>query len=281
MKFYILVVCTFLFFVSFHQELQGASYARGELPVVDKQKFQTLFDSLDHYVQQNGISNNSKTTTRIFLVRHGQSTANALGINAGQTVDVDLTEEGIKQAEAAGNVLFDKVDEFSAVYVTPLKRTQQTFDAIARLWLKQHRTLPSGSVVKELIEQHNGSMEGVLQKERESYKLKEEIDISSLKRFEDKFSYKMVPDQESLADVYERAEPALLKIAQEHLGENVLVVTHVGVLRALTIGAVASLPEPLAIESPSLDIPNAAIIMLESDGKIIQVKATNGLKFKH
>lgn len=60
----------------------------------------------------------------LYIVRHGQTELNRLGIVQGRGMNTDLNDEGRKQArqffEAYKNVPFDKI------YVSALKRTQQS-----------------------------------------------------------------------------------------------------------------------------------------------------------
>ena len=63
-------------------------------------------------------------TKILYIVRHGQTEPNRLGIIQGRGVDSDLNDEGRKQArlffEAYKSVPFDKI------YISELKRTQQS-----------------------------------------------------------------------------------------------------------------------------------------------------------
>jgi probable phosphoglycerate mutase len=63
-------------------------------------------------------------TKTFYIVRHGQTELNKLGIIQGRGVDSDLNDEGRKQAklffEAYKSVPFDKI------YISELKRTQQS-----------------------------------------------------------------------------------------------------------------------------------------------------------
>src|SRR4051812_9230374 len=60
----------------------------------------------------------------LYIVRHGQTEYNKLGIIQGRGVDTDLNDEGRKQAQqfftAYKDVPFDKA------YISALKRTQQS-----------------------------------------------------------------------------------------------------------------------------------------------------------
>jgi probable phosphoglycerate mutase len=65
-------------------------------------------------------------TKTLYIVRHGQTELNRLGIIQGRGVDSDLNDEGRKQAklffEAYKSVPFDKI------YISELKRTQQSIE---------------------------------------------------------------------------------------------------------------------------------------------------------
>jgi broad specificity phosphatase PhoE len=67
----------------------------------------------------------------LYIVRHGQTELNRLGIVQGRGRDTDLNDEGRKQAgqffEAYKNVHFDKI------YISLLKRTQQSIQQFIEL----------------------------------------------------------------------------------------------------------------------------------------------------
>lgn len=66
----------------------------------------------------------------LFLVRHGQSEANAAGVLAGR-VDSALTELGCRQADALGEALTSQVQDACRILTSPLQRAVRTADAIA------------------------------------------------------------------------------------------------------------------------------------------------------
>jgi bisphosphoglycerate-dependent phosphoglycerate mutase len=68
--------------------------------------------------------------TRVILVRHGQSTYNALGLYQGSSDESVLTELGRSDARLTGNFLKGVV--FDAVYSSSLKRAQETAREILR-----------------------------------------------------------------------------------------------------------------------------------------------------
>lgn len=67
----------------------------------------------------------------LYIVRHGQTDLNKRGIVQGRGMDTNLNDEGRKQAlqffEAYGDVAFDKI------YISALKRTQQSIQAFIDL----------------------------------------------------------------------------------------------------------------------------------------------------
>jgi broad specificity phosphatase PhoE len=67
---------------------------------------------------------------RVFLVRHGESEANAKLIHQGQKVDTSLTPKGRGQAEKTAERLGrEKID---AIYASDLKRTKETAEIISK-----------------------------------------------------------------------------------------------------------------------------------------------------
>jgi phosphoserine phosphatase len=65
--------------------------------------------------------------TTVLLIRHGETEWNTLGKFQGCT-DIDLSEEGIKQAQ----LLKDRLNgEFDYIYASPLSRAFKTANIIA------------------------------------------------------------------------------------------------------------------------------------------------------
>ena len=62
---------------------------------------------------------------KLVLVRHGQSEWNLENKFTGWT-DVNLSEQGIKEAKEAGKALKEKGFEFDVAYTSALKRAQNT-----------------------------------------------------------------------------------------------------------------------------------------------------------
>ncbi len=69
-------------------------------------------------------------TTKLILVRHGETTANVAGRMQGRTND-PLTEHGHQQAEAVARQLADQREEIEVIYSSSLLRAQLTANAIS------------------------------------------------------------------------------------------------------------------------------------------------------
>lgn len=67
---------------------------------------------------------------RIYLVRHGQTTANAQQVIQGPRIDASLSELGQRQASSLGDALAQS--PLQAVYTSPLTRARQTAEAVVR-----------------------------------------------------------------------------------------------------------------------------------------------------
>jgi broad specificity phosphatase PhoE len=148
----------------------------------------------------------------ILLVRHGETDLNAGEIFRGR-LDVDLNEEGMKQAELLGDYLGkEKID---LVYSSPLKRAVKTAAAVAR----PHNL--EVTVAEGLIDIDYGEWQGLpLREIRERY--------GELYRdWEDTPEQVRIPGGESLEDVRSRALP-FLEDAVMRFGEGkIVLVSHV------------------------------------------------------
>ena len=96
-------------------------------------------------------------TTKIVLLRHGQSTWNLENRFTGWT-DVDLSEQGLQEAHNAGKVLHSEDYVFDVAYTSVLKRAIRTLwitlDEMDLMWIPVHRTW-------RLNERHYGTLQGL------------------------------------------------------------------------------------------------------------------------
>lgn len=184
---------------------------------------------------------------RICLVRHGETPWNAERRLQGH-LDVPLNDVGVAQAEATARSLQGR--RFAAIYASDLTRAQQTAAPAARtLGLDAEPTAT-------LRERHYGIFQGLTydeaaQRHPEAY--------ARFRAREPAFAF---PDGgESLTAFAERIGTALKALAHRHLGEQILVVTHGGVL---DIAHRLASKQPL--EAPrDFPILNAALNWLDYD----------------
>jgi len=163
-----------------------------------------------------------KPPTTFYLVRHGESEANAASRFSGR-LDSPLTERGRAQslglAEALADVTFDRI------VATPLSRSLDTALVIAR-----RRKLPV-DVVPDLIEIDVGERTG-----------KTFDEVRGLPDWRDD-GFVSWPGGETLEQVLERALRAMRRLHRETGGARILVVGHGGVTRILASHYLGILPK--------------------------------------
>jgi 2,3-bisphosphoglycerate-dependent phosphoglycerate mutase len=192
-------------------------------------------------------------TTRLFLVRHGESTGNVAGLLSGHS-DHELTEKGKEQAKHTGKKLKDV--QFNAAYSSDLKRAAQTAEIILG------KPFPTLKHVFELRERHFGSLESQPEEHLQRL-LDEHKDHYDTLTDEERWSYRYAPDIESNHEVSTRFIKALTEIAKRHPGETILVVAHGGCIRTTLIKIGFATEKEL----PPRSFANAGYAELVFDGK--------------
>ncbi|HNY80391.1 MAG: 2,3-diphosphoglycerate-dependent phosphoglycerate mutase [Sedimentisphaerales bacterium] len=98
---------------------------------------------------------------KLVLVRHGQSTWNLENRFTGWT-DVDLSEQGVREAHEAANILIREGYTFDVAFTSVLKRAIRTLwillDEMDLMWIPVHRSW-------RLNERHYGVLQGLNKKE--------------------------------------------------------------------------------------------------------------------
>jgi probable phosphoglycerate mutase len=153
--------------------------------------------------------------TRICLVRHGETEWNAERRIQGQ-IDIGLNETGHRQAVAAGRWL--KRAGIVALYSSDLKRAWATAQAIGAEIGLTPTPLP------EMRERRYGVFEGLTYDEAKARY------PEGYGAFEGRNADYAFENGESLKAMFERVSGKLKEIAARHLGQNVAVVLHGGVL---------------------------------------------------
>lgn len=164
---------------------------------------------------------------KLHLIRHGETDWNVEKRYQGSQ-DIPLNSRGRLQAAEVGKSLQDL--QFAAIYSSHLKRAVETAEIIRgerNLQVEQFADLKEGCY---------GSLEGKTFSEIEAqfgYRmdLAKHHELSN----QEKLHYRLVPDAESGFEVTQRVIPVLEQIAQKHLDQDVLIVTHGGVIRALLV----------------------------------------------
>ena len=161
----------------------------------------------------------------LVLVRHGQSEWNLKNLFTGWR-DVDLTELGHQEAEAAGRKLAARGLKFDIAFTSVLQRAQKTSDhilvAVGQPGLETIRNLA-------LNERDYGDLSGLNKDDARRKWGEEQVHIW-------RRSYDVPPPGgESLRDTGARVWPYYIHRIQPHVlrGETVLVTAHGNSLRAL------------------------------------------------
>ena len=198
------------------------------------------------------------TDRLLVLVRHGQSDWNLKNLFTGWR-DVDLTEQGVKEAREAGRKLKAQGLKFDIAFTSSLKRAQRTLDLmLAELG---QTNIP---VIKNqaLNERDYGDLVG-LNKDDARKKWGEE-QVLKWRR-----SYDIAPPGgESLKDTLARALPYYVTEILPHVmrSERVLVSAHGNSLRALVMVLDKHTPE--SIIKLNLDTGVPMIYRLKADSTV-------------
>lgn len=188
--------------------------------------------------------------TTFYLVRHGESEANAARRFAGQS-DSPLTERGRRQAEAVARELA-KV-RFDKVVSSDLSRTRDTAEVIAR-----SQGVPV-EIVPELREIDVGDRTG-----------KAFDETAGLPEWRDD-AFVAWPGGETLDQVLARAKGAIDRLARENPGKTICVVGHGGINRILLSDFLGILPR--LDRSPAT---NTNISVVVTDGTTHKVERLFG-----
>lgn len=153
---------------------------------------------------------------RLWLVRHGQTDWNAAGRIQGHT-PTELNAIGRQQAAALAGQLADK--KFAAIWSSDLPRASQTADALA----KPHN-LPV-HFTPDLRERSFGQYEGA-----SSDEIRAARTALGLEQTGDLADWTGMPGIESNDTLWNRVAAFLQQLSSRYPDDDVLVVTHGGVL---------------------------------------------------
>ncbi len=167
------------------------------------------------------------STTHLVFLRHGQTDWNHTHRLQGQA-DVELDDVGVRQAHAAARILGER--QFAAVYSSDLERATVTAETVA-----QDLGVPV-TVDARLQEIHVGSWSGKTRAQLEA-----EMPQYAVWHTEGR-DFRRSESGETVAEMVDRAMPAVEEILQRHSGQEVLIVGH-GFLFSKLLQKILDLPQ--------------------------------------
>src|SRR6266404_8503833 len=223
---------------------------------------------------------------KLILVRHGQSIWNVENLFTGWT-DVDLSDQGRKEAAQAGRELLNEKLEIGIAFTSVLKRAIRTLwlilDEMDRMWIPIETSW-------RLNERHYGALQGL--NKAQTVEKHGEAQVKIWRRSYDipppplppgdprnaRFDPRYVdvdpaylPAAESLKDTLQRVLPYWhSRIAPElRAGRNVMVAAHGNSLRAM-VKMLDNVPEKDIVE---LNIPTGVPLLYELDSRLTPVSS--------
>ena len=185
----------------------------------------------------------------ILLIRHGQSEWNKLNLFTGFK-NIELSEQGIEEANKAGQNFKNLDIKFNIVFTSELKRAQETAKIILQNLDQWNFLNNEGKIISNinLNERDYGDLTGLNKKET-AEKFGEEQVHKWRRGYSDQ-----PPNGESLEDVVRRVtkyfEETIKPAIQSNENDNILIAAHGNSLRALLI--VMNIYEPNNINSVEL-----------------------------
>ena len=185
----------------------------------------------------------------ILLIRHGQSEWNKLNLFTGFK-NIELSEQGIEEANKAGQNFKNLDIKFNIVFTSELKRAQETAKIILQNLGQWNFLNNEGKIISNinLNERDYGDLTGLNKKET-AEKFGEEQVHKWRRGYSDQ-----PPNGESLEDVVRRVtkyfEKVIKPAIQSDDNDNILIAAHGNSLRALLI--VMNIYEPNNINSVEL-----------------------------
>ena len=185
----------------------------------------------------------------ILLIRHGQSEWNKLNLFTGFK-NIELSEQGIEEANKAGQNFKNLDIKFNIVFTSELKRAQETAKIILQNLDQWNFLNNEGKIISNinLNERDYGDLTGLNKKET-AEKFGEEQVHKWRRGYSDQ-----PPNGESLEDVVRRVtkyfEEVIKPAIQSNENDNILIAAHGNSLRALLI--VMNIDEPNNINSVEL-----------------------------
>lgn len=172
-------------------------------------------------------------TTRVIIVRHGQSTYNAQKRVQGRSDESVLTEQGRSDAKTVGETL--KGLSFDAIYHSPLQRATQT----AQIVRDSLSNPPELQTTEQLMEIDLPLWEKMNKREIPQQ------EYQNWKNHPHEFRMVLENGREHfpVLSLYEQAQGFWQTLLSQHQGKTVLIVAHNGINRCLIMTALGIPPE--------------------------------------
>lgn len=200
----------------------------------------------------------SETVKSLYLVRHGETSATEKGRICGES-NIPLNDEGFAQANVLGSWFSDM--EISSVFSSPLLRSVQTADAIAKA-IK----MPTYFKHSGLSEKKEGEWEG-----KTYWQLRDEDSQAWEKWSNDPIDF-APPGGESVRNFISRVDRALIDIISNYeTGNRIVITTHAGIIRGIIMNCL-NIP---AENFYRIDIPTGSITKIEYSENFATLKYTS------
>jgi broad specificity phosphatase PhoE len=257
----------FIHFISFTFPL--ICYQEPLSTITNAQEFKDLYPFFSEYFL---FPNNE--VARFFVIRHGESEANLNRFIDSRILNLPLTHRGLQEAQDVGQLLAKKIDKVDIIVSSPLIRAVQTAEEINKIFEKNCFVV----LDSRLIERDYGIFDGCSTAEFELCKKAEVEMIPLLKTFLEKLNYREHPSMENYQETYNRMSSVLFELAENHLGENIVITTHGNSMRSLFMMGNAE-KHNVFVPNYLFKTLNGCILFIESNGKTMKIQAFEGMEF--
>ncbi|MGI9602761.1 MAG: MSMEG_4193 family putative phosphomutase [Acidimicrobiales bacterium] len=196
--------------------------------------------------------------TLVLLVRHGKTPTTG-DMLPGRAPGLHLSDLGRDQAQQAG-ARIGSLDRVSAVYASPMERTQETAAPIAKATGKRVRTEPG------LIECDFGRWTG-----QKLSALRKKPEWRAVQRYPSSFRF---PRGESFPEMQARMADALHRLVERHPGDTIVAVSHADPIKAAVADAMGThldlfqriVISPCSISAIWYGVDGPAVLTVNSTG---------------
>lgn len=221
--------------------------------------------------------------TRVILVRHGRSTFNEQGRYQGSSDESVLTETGQETARQVGVLL--KGLSIDAIYASPLRRVEQTVNAILSVMEQDDSSTPTYKtwLLREidLLAWEGLRFQVVQEQFAEAYRCwkqrPHEFQMPAAALHSETPSIAPTPPFFPVLDLYDRAQQFWHTILPQHKGEALLVVGHGGTNHALISTALGL----SAAQHHTLQQSNCSVSVLEFPDNTLKQATLRSLNLTH